>query len=425
VQIHVVQQGESVSSIAREYGISAALILQVNHLPSSTIVTGQTLLIPSDTDSYVVMPGDSLSTIAQRYNIDINELLELNPQVRPQSLYPGEIIRLPAIQRPTKMVLGFLELTNPQMDRFNVIHYGPYSTYLALFGHGMNENGSITQANDETALETAKQTRTVPAAVFSNLTENTFSAAVIHAMLAQPDARQRYITQLLSIVSYKGYGAVVIDFENIQSGDHDSFMTFLQELSTRLNPLSIPFAVAVMPITGEEPQGDPLIKAYDYAAIARYATYVIVMAYNWSWASGTPGAIAPFHKVEESIKYALTQMQRNQVLLGIVRYGYDWLVPYHPQEVAGVVDVENAVAIAIEHQAPIEFDPVSLTPWFTYWDTLGSQHLVWFEDERSLQLKLQLVHKYQLPGIAPWQLGQRFPQFIPLVLNNFRIQQLR
>jgi spore germination protein YaaH len=35
----------------------------------------------------------------------------------------------------------------------------------------------------------------------------------------------------------------------------------------------------------------------------------------------------------------------------------------------------------------------------------GINYYIWMEDERSLKLKVDLIHKYQLAGVACWKLG--------------------
>ncbi len=45
-------------------------------------------------DTYVVQPGDSLSTIADSANLSEERILELNPDVDPQTLQPGQTLKL-------------------------------------------------------------------------------------------------------------------------------------------------------------------------------------------------------------------------------------------------------------------------------------------------------------------------------------------
>ncbi|MCF8564298.1 LysM peptidoglycan-binding domain-containing protein [Alicyclobacillus tolerans] len=425
MEIHVVQEGESLFRVAQRYGVAMTSILQVNRLPSASLVPGQSMLIPNRFFSYIVMPGDTLFNIASQYGVSVNSVVALNPQVQTQNLIPGAILRLPAIQRQETMALGFLSLIRPDIDQTNASSFGPYNTYIGLFGYGMDAGGSIVFPQDQPALSAIQQTTALPAAVFSNWTGVTFSQAAVRFMLSNPSSRTQYISQMLNIVNSKGYRAVVIDFESLRASDSQGFEKFLQELSARLEPLYIPLIVAVMPVTSPQEARRPLLQAYNYETIARYATYLMLMAYNWHWATAAPGPIAPLYQVEQTIQYALSVVSRQQLLLGMIRYGYDWRLPHYPQEAAGVLGVQDAIAIAVQRSSPIRFDTASMSPWVYYTNAAGEEHVIWFEDLRSVQLKLQLLLKYQLRGIAVWEMNQNFPQFIPLLLNNFRIMHLQ
>ena len=44
-----------------------------------------------------------------------------------------------------------------------------------------------------------------------------------------------------------------------------------------------------------------------------------------------------------------------------------------------------------------------------YEDDEGKEHIVWFEDARSIQAKFQLVQRLGLRGVGFWKLGLPFP----------------
>ncbi len=44
--------------------------------------------------SYTVKPGDSFAAIAEKLNLDVNVLSELNPDVDPRALQPGQKLKL-------------------------------------------------------------------------------------------------------------------------------------------------------------------------------------------------------------------------------------------------------------------------------------------------------------------------------------------
>lgn len=422
--IHVVQAGETLWRIGQKYGVSYQTITAVNLLPSTNIVPGQTLLIPVRTRSYVVMPGDTLYIIASRYGLSVGELLTWNPQIQGTTIYVGDIIWIPPVPRRTKIGLGFLELLNSQLDQANVYTNAPYYTYLALFTYGMTATGSIVAAQDESALQAIARTQSLPVATFSNWVGNQFSPDAAHVLLSSTTNRQEYIAEVLRIVQAKRYRAIAIDFESLHTEDKDTFVQFLRELRTQLQPFGVLSIVCVMPITGRLPYEGVIIGAYDYVGIAQNADYVMLMSYNWSWPGGTPGPVASLPLVEANISYALARMPRDKVFLGLIRYGYDWPLPYRRGEPTGTLGVQSVVKLATQLQRPIEFDIQSLTPSLTYWDSQGRQHIIWFEDARSLQMKLQLVQKHRLAGIAAWELTETFPQFTQLVIDNFQIKRL-
>lgn len=79
-----VRRGDTLSGIARRYGVRISALLRVNGLRSnSTIFPGQNLKIPQSSQSrevlvYKVRPGDTLSAIAARYRTNVGKLMEWN-----------------------------------------------------------------------------------------------------------------------------------------------------------------------------------------------------------------------------------------------------------------------------------------------------------------------------------------------------------
>jgi len=72
-------------------------------------------------------------------------------------------------------------------------------------------------------------------------------------------------------------------------------------------------------------QQDNWSSAFDYAAIGKYADWVQIMTYDEHWSGGTPGPIASLPWVENVIKYAITVIPKEKILLGVAAYGYDCL----------------------------------------------------------------------------------------------------
>jgi membrane-bound lytic murein transglycosylase D len=79
---YVVQPGDTLSTIARSYGLKLSRLRALNDIPSndSRIYVGQRLRISdhAGTGIHVVRPGEALSTIARTYHMSLDALRELN-----------------------------------------------------------------------------------------------------------------------------------------------------------------------------------------------------------------------------------------------------------------------------------------------------------------------------------------------------------
>ena len=80
---HSVKRGETLSTIAKQYGVSVKALLNANNLNKTTIYVGQRLRIPgkksaSPRKTYTVVSGDTISGIALKLNTSQTHLIETN-----------------------------------------------------------------------------------------------------------------------------------------------------------------------------------------------------------------------------------------------------------------------------------------------------------------------------------------------------------
>lgn len=95
--IHEVASGETVSTIAEEYGLKTNTVLWENGLAaSSTLKIGQKLVIPPvDGVTHVVEKGQDVKKIAAAYNIDAAAIAKQNRLADEATLKTGEAIFIP------------------------------------------------------------------------------------------------------------------------------------------------------------------------------------------------------------------------------------------------------------------------------------------------------------------------------------------
>ena len=98
---HVVQQGDTISGIALQYGISQSKIKQLNNLDDNKILLGQELAVldarvsASDTLNYTIKRGDTLSQIAERYNVRVADItFSSGVTTAERVLIPGQTLQI-------------------------------------------------------------------------------------------------------------------------------------------------------------------------------------------------------------------------------------------------------------------------------------------------------------------------------------------
>ena len=100
-KIHIVQVGDTITSISNFYSIKKDLIIKLNNLTNENyIYVGQNLKIshPSqeskNNNDHIVQKGESLTEISTKYGLDFKELIEINNLKNPDSLEVGSKIIL-------------------------------------------------------------------------------------------------------------------------------------------------------------------------------------------------------------------------------------------------------------------------------------------------------------------------------------------
>lgn len=98
---HVVQRGDTLYSLARRYGTTVDAIMRANRLTSTRIYVGQRLTIPVTAPpipppmtTYVVQQGDTLFSIARRYGTTVAAIQAAN-RLTSTTIYVGRRLLIP------------------------------------------------------------------------------------------------------------------------------------------------------------------------------------------------------------------------------------------------------------------------------------------------------------------------------------------
>lgn len=292
--------------------------------------------------------------------VSVESLRRANPSINPARLQVGMRVRIPNISNYNVTSLGYYSIRTPEADQRLITDFSPYITYIALFEYHFSNEGGLSTLNDLTGIKSAWSHRVKPLMTITNLTKSGFSSQLTSQMLNNSTARNTLINRILQEVSTKGYDGVNIDF---------------------------------------------------------------IMAYDWHHSASEPGPVAPINEVRRTIQFAIDRVPRKKILLGLPLYGYDWTLPYNPKTIAPGISNQNAVRLAMQHQAEIHYSKEYESPYFYYVDGQGNRHVVGFEDARSISKKMQLIREFQIGGVGAWQLSLGLPEGPWLLTKFFHINK--
>ena len=356
---------------------------------------------------YTVKPGDTLSAIAAANGVTAADLAYDNGILPPYALVPGEALLIGGDDVPELPAVGF---AYPFIDRAILSETLPYLEALAIFSYGFRPDGSLVPADDAALLAAAAASGTDAMLVLTSIGDDgRFSTETVRAVLTSPTATQTLVQNVTETASRLGYAWVNADIEYIAASERDAYTAFIRALADALRPRGIRLQVCLPP---KSYAGQPglLYEGIDYAALGEAADSCLLMTYEWGYTYSQPRAVAPIGSVRRVAEYALTEISREKLQLGVPNYGYDWTLPWREGVPARTIGNLEAVRLASERGAVIEYDEAAATPWFRYYAEDGVEHEVWFEDARSIAAKLALVRELALGGIGVWQIMRWFPQ---------------
>ncbi len=408
--IYTVQQGDSIYLISRKYGVPMQKIISDNSLEEDQrLMIGQALVVMTDSVQYTVAPGQSLYSIAQNYGVTVPAILQANPEITdPSKIQAGQVIIIPFFTPK----LGTMEVNGyafTDINRDTLTRTLPHLTYISIFSYQVKPDGSLTPILDDPVIQASRQKSVAPMMVVTNMKEGGgFNSEIAHTILTNEQAQNTLLANIIKTLP-KGYYGLDIDFEYIFPYDRESYNNFLRKVTEKLHPLGYIVTTALAPKLSEGQRG-LLYEAHDYPAHGSIVDHVILMTYEWGFTYGPARAVSPIDQVEKVLQYAISVIPSKKIFMGMPNYGYDWTLPFVQGSVARSLTNPEAVRLAAKVGAWIQYDTKSQAPFFYYYDSDTKQHVVWFEDARSVEAKLKLVDKYNLGGVSYWTINTFFSQ---------------
>lgn len=275
-------------------------------------------------------------------------------------------------------------------------------TTVAPFSHRIDREGNIHGQSGAELLKTAQTGGVKTLAVVTNIQGTNFNRETISTMLRSRSARQKAVNGILNLLKERGYSGVNIDFEGVPARDRLYLTAFFRELATALRPHNF-LVTAALPAKTEATENSAWAGAFDFAGLAPYLDWAVIMTYDQHQANSSPGPVASLEWVENTIGYCLRHFSPDRLLMGVAAYGYTW-----NDRSGRAINYAGVESLIQRHRITPQWHDRYQTPFFTYTES-GTKHEVWYENRHSTAAKMQLVNKYNLRGVAVWRLGYEDP----------------
>ena len=297
----------------------------------------------------------------------------------------------------------------PSISKETLEWWLPRLSWVAAFSYGFTEDGNLINLEDANLIIPATEAGVRPMMVLTPLdADGNFNDNIAIRVFENPDAQQNLIDNIEANIKNKNMGGVDFDFEYLAADYADDYVELVGRTRGRLRPQGYLTTVALAPKVSTDQPG-LLYQGHDYAGMGQAADYCLLMTYEWGYTYGPPLPVSPINSVRRVLDYGVTQIPPEKILMGMSNYGYDWRLPFvQGESKAEKLTNYQALARAEYYGVDVQYDEEAQAPFFTYTSPDGSEHIVWFEDERSWRARLALVEEYGLVGISIWNIMHIF-----------------
>ncbi len=262
----------------------------------------------------------------------------------------------------------------------------------------------------------------VPAGIQKYVTVRMLDADINSSILADPKIQDKIISETINIAKNKNIEGIALDLEitNILSQNlKGQINEFVQQFYLMSKVESLKFFV-ILP-------GDTIYRKrpFDIATIARHSDGVLIMAYDFHKSISEPGPLFPYsgnqkygYDFQTMIADYLSEVPKDKVTVVFGLFGYDWTVdekkrPIKPAKALNLIEIRKQFLGRCEWKdCLVKRDERSKE---TEVDYINSQvvdnygyieyHIVWFEDEESVQIKKDFLKGKGIGNVAYWAFG--------------------
>jgi peptidoglycan-N-acetylglucosamine deacetylase len=235
--------------------------------------------------------------------------------------------------------------------------------------------------------------------LLQNYKDEQWNSDILVKNIETEEARRRLINALLTTIAKYKFGGLTIDIEEVPQSAQTDLFTFMRELRAEFQKRGLILAQAV-------PFNNP---DWNYKAYASVTDYLMLMAYDQHWSTGSAGPIAGQDWFESILKMRMAELSPAQTIICFGNYGYDWTNDGKEAETITFQEALLSARDSLDSTAQIKYDPVARNPHFSYTEDDGKAHTLWFLDATTAYNEIQSAKPYGIAGFALWRMGSEDP----------------
>jgi len=229
---------------------------------------------------------------------------------------------------------------------------------------------------------------------------NEFDGERVSVIINNTEETDKHISDVVELVNRNNFNGIELDYEYLIAEDKDEYSEFIRRLSQQLHDNSKKLVVTLHPKTTDKGTWHAA-EAQDWEELAKHADKLRVMAYDFSWEESNPGPISPYPWFKKVLIYSKKKIPKEKLVFGVGLYGYDWVEGGTRAQDKTLVEVNGLIQ---KHKGELNYNNKDRSPSFIYKEQEGS-HVVWYENELSLDSKVELLIKEGISNICIWRLG--------------------